>query len=110
MIINFEKITKPLNDKEVEFAELLTSVFNDSVKYYKNKDIVYLAAGMGLRLTPARVRQVIHYIRINHLVNGLVATADGYKRATSDAELQRYVKSLRQRRNSIDDIIRSFEI
>lgn len=55
----------------------------------------------GIKITGSRVRKIIQYIRAKKLLDGLVASNSGYYISFSPHELQRYLKSLKGRRNDL---------
>jgi hypothetical protein len=48
---------------------------------------------------------VVQYIRNNNLLIGFIANSKGYYVADSKEEIQAWVKTMEQRRNSIDTTI-----
>jgi hypothetical protein len=112
MINGFKIETKELTEKEFsivpDMIELLINRIGKE-KAIKNKDIIFQMQLRGFRsITPVRVRKLIHYIRVNKLVENLVATSSGYHIAQDREELESFVKSLQQRINSIDEVRKSF--
>jgi hypothetical protein len=65
-----------------------------------NKHIVSSMKG-SYKVSDARVRKVINYIRVNDLVPCLIATSDGYYIAESEKELKDYEESLQGREDAI---------
>ena len=56
------------------------------------------------------LERVIKYIRLNHLIYGLMATNYGYYIAKTEEELIAYERSLRGRERALRDIRRSINI
>ena len=61
-------------------------------------------ADAGYKLKETKVRQIIHYIRVNHLVPNLIAGSKGYWIESDYARILDYLKSLQQRQNQIKEI------
>lgn len=105
MIKNFEEQTAPLSEYEektlvpVFIRGLITKVGKDNA--ITNAQIVTAMKAAGYRISDARVRKIINHIRINGLVQGVIATSDGYYIATTEQELADYEESLLGRENSI---------
>lgn len=105
MIKNFEEQTAPLSEYEektlvpVFIRGLITKVGKDNA--ITNGQIVTAMKGAGYRISDTRVRKIINHIRINGLVQGVIATSDGYYIATTEQELADYEESLLGRENAI---------
>ena len=110
MIKNFERDTCKLNDYEKDkILPAVVTVLKRCVgkaNAITNKKIIdlYLA---DYPINPARLRKVLHYIRINHLVKGLIATGRGYFIAEQQKDFEDYIKSLEGRIGSIRDVKQS---
>lgn len=104
MITGFEAETQPLTEYEettllpVFVRGLVTKVGKENS--ITNKQIV-AALKPNYIVNDARVRKLINHIRINGLVQGLIATSDGYYIATSEQELIEYEQSLLGREAAI---------
>jgi predicted GTPase len=105
MIKGFENETAPLSEYEektlvpVFIRGLITKVGKDNS--VTNKQIVTALKMAGYRISDTRVRKIINHIRINGLVQGVIATSDGYYIATSEQELEDYEQSLLGREAAI---------
>lgn len=105
MIKGFEDVTSPLSEYEektllpVFIRGLITKVGKDNS--ITNSAIVKAMKQGGYKISDTRVRKIINHIRINGLVQGLIATSDGYYIATSEKELADYEESLLGRENAI---------
>lgn len=84
---------KSFNDKRVGAAHAIT-----------NKSIVAALKGKGMKISDARVRKVIAYIRVNGLIPGLMATSKGYYITRDSGELENYITSLTGRINAIQAV------
>jgi len=105
MIKNFEDVTAPLSEYEektlvpVFIRGLITKVGKDNA--ITNGQIVTALKQAGYKISDTRVRKIINHIRINGLVQGVIATSDGYYIATSEQELMDYEESLLGRESAI---------
>jgi hypothetical protein len=105
MIKNFEDVTAPLSEYEektlvpVFIRGLITKVGKDNA--ITNGQIVTALKQAGYKISDTRVRKIINHIRINGLVQGVIATSDGYYIATSEKELMDYEESLLGRESAI---------
>ena len=105
MIKNFEIQTQPLTEYEegtllpLFIAGLKTKVGKE--RSVTNAEIVSALKKQGYKIDGARVRKIINHIRIKCLVQGLIATSEGYYIATSDKELAEYEESLKGREDAI---------
>lgn len=105
MIKNFEVETAPLTDYE---EDVLLPLFINSLNRkigkrnsITNVEIVAALKKQSYKIDGARVRKIINHIRIKGLVNGLIATSDGYYVATTERELAEYEQSLKGREDAI---------
>ncbi len=109
MINGFEEITEPLTEKEETLflppilKGLRTKIGRENA--VTNKAIVLgLKLNLGIKVSEARVRKIINYIRCNDLVPCLVATSEGYYIAKSEQELLDYEESLEGRESAIREV------
>lgn len=108
MINGFEPQTEELN--EYEKTKLLPRLIDGFEGRIGKKNaitsnkICQILKGDGFKINPARLRKVIHEIRITGAVENLIATKKGYYISNDKAEMQKYVDSLHQRENSIANI------
>ena len=106
MVQGFEKYTEALTTYE---RDMLVPVLVAGLKRrigakyaIRNKEICQALTSRGYeKLTEARVRKCINYIRVNGLVPHLVANSRGYYVATSVEEVEKYTESLRERAEAI---------
>jgi len=61
----------------------------------------YLLLKYRKKVHGSRVRKIINYIRINHLVNNLVSSSKGYYIERDYRKVLEYAKSLKQRSDAI---------
>ncbi len=108
MINGFEKITKDVTDLEKnKLAPIIIKKLNKCIgksKSITNAKLIDLLITKGHSTNQARVRMIIHYIRINGLVERLVAGKKGYFISNDEQELNKYIDSLLQRVSSIEAI------
>ena len=104
MIKGFANETEPLTDYErdvlvpVMIRGLISKV--GQAKAVTNKHIVACMKA-DYKISDARVRKVINFIRCNDLVPCLIATSDGYYIAETEPELKDYEESLLGREEAI---------
>lgn len=109
MINGFEQITSPLTEHELELVPLFVKGLSNKIgKENAVKSSHILSAMQQYRLTGARIRKIINYIRINGLVKNLIASSDGYYIETNPEKIKKYVKSLRQRASAINAVADSY--
>jgi hypothetical protein len=105
MIKGFETETAPLSEYEektlvpVFIRGMITKVGKENA--ITNGQIVTAMKQAGYRISDTRVRKIINHIRVNGLVQGVIATSDGYYIATSEQELVDYEESLLGREAAI---------
>ena len=112
MINGFEEETHELNEYELSIVPIIVSRIKNNIgkdNAVKNKDIIRQLNASGYeKLTAARIRKLIHHIRVRRLVTNLIATSKGYYRAEDQDQLDGFIQSLQQRINSIEEVKRSF--
>jgi hypothetical protein len=111
MVIGFEEYTASLSEGEVLMAEWLATklpTFIGKQKAVSNHRLRWMLFDTFGNIPPARVRKLINYIRINCLVENLIANSAGYYVAETHEEVDAYVQSLRQRAASILHVAQSF--
>lgn len=106
MINGFEKETEDLS--EYELTELLPILLKHLPRKIGIENATTGAAirkGIELNLDytigGARLRKLINYIRKKDLIPHLVASSKGYYVATENAEIERFIESLKQRETAI---------
>ena len=107
MIQGFEKQTEELTDYE-RLTLIPVIVRGLSAKIGKsravtNKYIVCMLKG-SYKVSDARIRKIINYIRIHDLIPCLVASNEGYYIAESNQELKDYESSLLGREAAIHEV------
>jgi hypothetical protein len=100
-ITTFETQTTPLTDKEKLIAEILLDKLRPTKRIAGTEFIIrYFANIYRIKLTPPKVRAMIHYLRTEHHAP-IIGTSKGYHMAKNQAELNDQIKSLEQRARSI---------
>tara|TARA_R100001463_G_scaffold11977_5_gene33136 strand:+ start:5322 stop:5684 length:363 start_codon:yes stop_codon:yes gene_type:complete len=113
MINGFEKETEPLSADELKALPILIEGF----KKLKGKDLAMTAKRISASMKKhhfmiidgARIRKLVNYIRTNDKVPFLMATSRGYYVAESQEEVIEYIKSLKDRADSIYHVARCLE-
>lgn len=106
MITGFENITHDLTEYEKGLVPVFAMGFKSKVgkeNAVTNKQIVEKLSSK-YKITDARVRKIINYIRNKNIIPGLVASSDGYYVTNDPEELKRYISSLDQREAAIREV------
>lgn len=98
MITNFEELTKELNPKEKELLTGLISI----LQLHIDKPIKSPFIERELGISGVRVRKLINYTRVHHILP-LIGTSQGYFLSWDVEQIEKQIKSLHERANSIDD-------
>lgn len=106
MVNYFEQITNELSDYE---KETIVPLIIRGLQKKIGKTNVITNAEMrtaiehkyNIKITGARLRKVIQYIRLSGQIERLIATSKGYYISNDEEELENYVESLMQRAASI---------
>jgi hypothetical protein len=113
MINGFEKETHELTEEELKMIPPMIRGLDNHVGKAHAITNSRMAHGMkhnGYPVSPARVRKLIHHIRVNRLVTNLIATSSGYYIEKDPKELKIYVESLDQRIRSIQEVRDSYKL
>lgn len=100
MITNFEKHTEPLSDIELSISTIIAKGLKARIgkdNAITGAEIISAMKKYDVKLTGARLRKIINYIRINNIVVNLCATSNGYYVASNHDELDEYIQSLQER-------------
>lgn len=110
MITNFEGVTNPLTDDEMKLVPYIMDGLRKRDKDHPIKGaeicerMQAFKKTIGIKekpkLTDARLRKIINYIRINALLP-IGATSNGYFCITDYLELEGQIKSLKERADAI---------
>jgi hypothetical protein len=110
-IKGFEDETHELTKEEIELLAIIVPKISRNIgkqRAVTNERIRDFLSKEGHKVQPSRIRQLMHYIRVNRLVKNLIATSRGYYRAETQQEIDDYVESLYQRANSIIEVAKSY--
>jgi len=114
MINGFSEETEPLNEFEKEtLLPLLIKGLSarlGSENAVTNKEMIDGLAKMNHKVTAARIRKIINYIRIKKLIVNLVSNSKGYYRTNDLEEVKKYRESLMQRASAIAEVAKSFDV
>ena len=111
MITGFEKETHELTEYELTLVQPMINGLETKIGMMNkitNNEMLQAMKSMGEKVTPSRIRKLIHFIRVKKLVPNLVSSNKGYWIATTMEEIEDYVQSLQERINSIEEIKNSF--
>lgn len=100
----FEEVTEELNEYELSLVPKFVRGFSSKTgkqKAITNRKIVELMKIGGAEVSEPRVRKIINYIRNHNLVQGLIATSNGYYVSKDVEEVRKYISSLAGRENEI---------
>lgn len=109
MITNFERITNELTDEEYDILPFLINGFvtKDKDHAIMSHTIVKLMNEFiehrkitGIKMTDARLRKMVNYIRSNGLLP-LIATSIGYYVSYDKEEIDKQILSMEERARSI---------
>lgn len=113
MIDGFEEITAKLTEAERllvgEFSRVLAKKIGVA-NAVTSKTIIAGYQKRGVKLSGSRVRKILNYIRMNSLVEGLVANSKGYYVTRDPATLMKYNTSLEQREAAIRAVRKKNEL
>lgn len=107
MIDNFEEITHELTDEEKVLLPIITKALKKKIgkeMAVTNSQMIKGLKTIGHTVRPARIRKLIHHIRITGEIDCLVATSKGYYVSNDIQEMDTYIESLLQRAKSIEEI------
>lgn len=114
MIHGFEDITAVLSKDELELVPLFVHGFQwriGAVNAITSPEIITnLWSKKAIRVTGARVRKIVNYIRMKGLVANLIATSEGYYVENDPVKLKEYVGSLKARAKAINAVADSYLI
>jgi hypothetical protein len=107
MINGFEETTEPLTDDELRIMDIIvTHIANkigrsNAVTNQKICDGVNGSCQPQRKLTPPRLRKIIHRIRVEKRVRNLIAFHGGYYVSNDPQEIEHYKRGLKNRAASI---------
>lgn len=105
MICGFEQETEPLSEYEREtLLPVMVACLSRKVgkdKAVKNEYMCEKMEEHNYHIGPARVRKIINHIRVNDLIECLMATNKGYYITKDKQEMRSYISSLKGREAAI---------
>jgi len=102
MITNFENQTYALTDRELSMIDSLVEYLKLATGEENHVTASSLSKMYGV--SGPRIRKMIHYIRTNNLLLGLVAKSNGYYVTNELVDLLKYERSLSERIASIEEV------
>ena len=108
MITGFEEYTKELD--EYELTRLLPAIYSGmKTKIGKrnaitNQEAVKKMKAVGLKISEARFRKILHVIRVSGMIEGIVGTSKGYYVAQTREEWVNYLRSINERLTHIQSL------
>lgn len=113
MLQGFEQITHELTQyEESTLLPIIVAGLREKAGKKKAVTSTYICQSMkdaGYKITPPRLRKLIHEIRVRKLIPNLISTSKGYYISSNYDEIEKYKTSLRERANSILSVLKSFE-
>lgn len=101
MIKGFEEYTKPLTETELVQADRLAVIFKSRRgRWHPSMSLCQQLYMAQTKANQAKIRNMVHHIRVNDLLSCLIASGKGYKIAETRAELETYLEGLHGRINS----------
>jgi hypothetical protein len=101
MIDLFEEITYELTFEELKQADEVAELLQDG-QYHKSTEIMNHLGLVLKGFNPgARIRKIIHYLRVTGKVKLLCASSKGYYICKNKDKIRKYIHSLEQRERSI---------
>lgn len=106
-LAGFEEVTEDLNEYELSLVPVFVRGFatkTGKARAITNSSIVTIMNGKyhgKQKLSGPRVRKIINHIRNHNLVQGLIATSNGYYVSMDAEEVRKYISSLAGRENEI---------
>jgi len=109
MIIEFEDITQNIEPKgaDKDLVDKVEHLIRTSkMSPISNKMLrQFLDQYYQIKVGSAKIRAVIHYIRVSGRIKLLLSNSHGYYIATNPHSANVYIESLRQRQRSINTVI-----
>jgi hypothetical protein len=107
LLPGFEDITHELTDDERALLPKFIRGFRNKFgpdNAVTNKQIIAGFKASGTKISDARVRKIINYIRTHDIVPGLVATSKGYYVTRDPMTIKKYIQSLDARIREIQRV------
>ena len=111
MIKGFEKQTQPLTEFELSLIPKFVDGFNQRIgkkNAITNAEIRRrFMSVLGIKLSDARIRKIVNYIRNKHLVSVLLASSKGYWVSKDEKEINDWVTTMEKRIGSMKSTLNS---
>jgi len=108
MINGFEEQTHDLTEDEMKVIPILVKGFKTLVGKEKAMTAGQIGDQIkeyhGTTVSGPRLRKMVNYIRINHMVPLLVASSKGYYVSDDQQEMLDYIQSLKDRAGAIQEV------
>ncbi len=104
MITGFEDITSEITQEEKKILlPYIANLFKNGKEnaITSGEIIEVINRNLHLKTNGARVRKIIHVIRLTSYVSRLIASSKGYYISDNKDEVNNYIESLKQRANQI---------
>ncbi len=73
--------------------------------WWKSDDIIFFVNhDVDCNLSPGKFRVLMHEIRVQGLIKNIIASSNGYKVASTTAEMQQYLSDLHHRAMEIHEL------
>jgi hypothetical protein len=112
MVNGFQEETQELSEFELQAAEIVKTTLNGIGDDYpiKSQELEKELWSHGYLIRGARIRKIIHHLRISGQVKNLIATSHGYYTTNDPKAIKKYIASLTQRSNAILSVRDSFHL
>lgn len=104
MLAGWEDITYELTDDEKSMVPVFVKGFKTKTKANPITAAGIIKALPQYKLTGARIRKIVNFIRCTGALPGLMASSKGYYVSRDPDEINRYIVSLEQRIEEIDKV------
>ena len=106
MIPGFEKWTKEMSDSEIRKALELAPILREAEGKLKSMEIMKLLNMkiLNTQQPAARVRKIIHFLRVSGVVPCLISDGGGYWVSSDSEKIQKHIEGLRKRVRSITEV------
>lgn len=111
MITNFEDITYELTIEEQSTISTIVKSLKEANEPLNNQKLqIIIFDKLGLNINGARLRKIINCIRTKNVLNNLLANSKGYYISENKIEIEKYVQSLQDRIDAINQVKNSYKI
>jgi len=113
MINGFEEETAPLTEDELAMVPKFINGFRNKIgegNAVTSTTIIDKMEQLGYKMSGPRVRKIINHIRVNKLMQNLVATSRGYYIENDPEKVMAYVAGLKARADAIMAVANSYDL